>query len=32
MIIEHKESAKKDIAELISDFENAKPGSRVFQL
>jgi hypothetical protein len=32
MTIEHKESAKKNIAELISDFENARSGSRVFQL
>jgi hypothetical protein len=32
MTIEHKESAKKNTAELIRDFENAWPGSRVFQL
>jgi hypothetical protein len=32
MIIEHKESAKKNIDELISDFENTRRGSRDFQL
>jgi hypothetical protein len=28
----HKESAKENIAERISNFENAKPGTRVSQL
>jgi hypothetical protein len=32
MTTEHKESAINNIAELISDFENARPRSRVFQL
>jgi len=31
MTFEHKESTKKNIAELISDFQNARPRSRVFQ-